>query len=46
VEQDYDRARHYYEQATGQSQVKAHFNLGVLYENGHGVDKDYQRAKE
>lgn len=45
VNQDYKKAKYYYEQAAQKSHV-ALLNLGVIYFNGFGVQKDYERAKE
>ena len=45
VEQDYDKAKHYYELAADQGYADAQCNLGVLYEDGHGIEQDYEKAR-
>ena len=46
VEQDYSKAREWYEKAAKQEYAGAQYNLGVLYENGKGVEQDYSKARE
>jgi TPR repeat protein len=46
VAQDYSKAREWYEKAAAQSNAKAMFNLGLLYEWGQGVALDYGKARE
>ena len=45
VEQDYMRARLFYELAAGRGHAEAQYNLGVFYDKGHGVEQDYDKAK-
>lgn len=40
------KARAYYEQAAAQEHAKALNNLGVIYHDGKGVKRDYQKAWE
>ena len=35
-----------YQESAAQGDAAAQFNLGVMYENGHGVSQDYVRAVE
>jgi TPR repeat protein len=46
VEQSYERAKHYYEQAAHLGHVDAQYNLGILYEHGKGVEQSHERAIE
>jgi len=46
VQQDYAKAREWYEKAADRGDVVAMTNLGVLYENGQGVPQDYAKARE
>lgn len=46
VEQDYAKARDWYEKAAAQNYSKAEHNLGIMYQEGHGVDKDSAKAAE
>lgn len=45
MEQDYNKAKYYFEQAAEQGHVKAQYNLGVLHHNGRGVEQDFEKAK-
>ena len=45
VTQDFQKARHYYEQSAKQNYAKAQFILGDLYFYGKGIPKDKQKAK-
>ncbi len=38
--QDFSKARKYFERACGLNNNKGCFNLGALYQNGQGVEKD------
>ena len=46
VEQNYVKAKEYYELSAKQKNSQAIFNLGFLYEKGKGVEQSYSRAKE
>jgi TPR repeat protein len=46
VEQSYEKAFEYYEQAAQQGDTSAMAHLGVMYANGLGVDQSYERAVE
>lgn len=46
VEQDYQKARLWYEKAAQQDDASAYFRLGLLYDNGYGVQKDQDQAKK
>jgi TPR repeat protein len=46
VEQDYAKAREWYEKAAAEDDWSAMHNLGVLFENGLGVAQDYAKARE
>lgn len=46
VEQDYAKAREWYEKAAAQDYAKAEHNLGILYQEGHGVPQSDQKAAE
>jgi len=43
---DYDSARHHHELAASQGHALAQCDLGILYDNGHGVERDYENARE
>jgi TPR repeat protein len=45
VEQDYKRARRWYEKAAACGDASAMYNLGLLYANGRGVEQDYEQAR-
>jgi TPR repeat protein len=38
VEQDYMRARLYYELAAGRGHTQAQYHLGITHDKGHGVE--------
>jgi TPR repeat protein len=42
--QDYTEAAKWFHKAAEQKNAMAQFNLGRLYENGHGVPQDYVKA--
>ena len=44
--QDYAKAREWYEKAAAKGNAGAMINLGLLYDNGHGVAQDYAKARE
>ncbi|KAF9923785.1 hypothetical protein FBU30_006173 [Linnemannia zychae] len=44
VEKDYNRAKDWYLKAAEQGHAGAQYNIGNLYENGHGVQQDYSLA--
>lgn len=46
VEVDYKKAFHFYELAAAQNNVIALNNLGSLYFNGIGTDRNYEKASE
>src|SRR5215472_14530674 len=46
VEQDYTKAREWYEKGAGKGDANAMTNLGVLYAHGNGVEQDYTKARE
>jgi TPR repeat protein len=46
VEQSYEKAFEYYEQAAQLGYAKAQFNLGCCYANGEGVEQNMAAAKE
>jgi len=46
VEQDYRKAREWYEKAAAKGSADAMYNLGLLYANGHAVEQDYGKARE
>jgi TPR repeat protein len=43
--EEYEKALVAYDHAATKSSSQAHFNLGWLYENGYGCDKDFNLAK-
>jgi TPR repeat protein len=43
--QSYKNAAYWFKKAANQGNADAQYNLGVCYENGHGVKKDLQKAK-
>ena len=45
VQQDYQKARHWYEKAAAIGNAEAMSNLGVLFRAGRGVAQDYQQAR-
>lgn len=46
IEQDYVKAREWYEKAAAQGYAAAQNDLGTLYATGAGVPKDYVKARE
>ena len=46
VEQDYFKAREWYEKAVKQENADAKLNLSVMYYHGKGVKQDYSKAKD
>jgi hypothetical protein len=46
VPKDLGKAAELYEKAADQGNVRAQYNLGVLYESGQGVPKDLGKAAE
>jgi TPR repeat protein len=44
VRQDYEKAREYYEKSVQENNSNAIYNLGELYRNGFGVERDTCRA--
>ena len=46
VEQDYGKAREWYQKAVDKGNERAMANLGWLYESGQGVAQDYVKARE
>lgn len=45
VEQDYEKAKEYYEQASKKGDAEAYYLLGELYYDGLGVKRDYEISK-
>ena len=41
---DYSKAAECFRKAADQGDAEAQYNLGVMYDNGHGVQQDYQEA--
>ena len=46
VEQNYAKAREWYEKAANQGHVDAQLFLGIMYEDGNGVRQNFATAKE
>ena len=46
VDQNYERAKEYYEAAAKQGYSVAQLNLGGLYYNGKGVEQSFETARE
>ena len=46
VRQDYTQAVQWFRKAAEQGDAKAQYNLGVAYDNGHGVRQDLALAQE
>jgi TPR repeat protein len=46
VEQDYDRARQWFQKAADAGNATAMYNLGYLYQHGQGVTRDYRQARQ
>jgi len=46
VEQDFAKAREWYEKAADKGHVRAIFSLGLLYAKGEGVTQDFGKARE
>ena len=46
MRQDYAKAIEWFEKAAVQGEARAQYNLGAMYENGHGVRQSYTTAKE
>jgi TPR repeat protein len=44
VQQDYSEAKKWYEKAASQEYLPAFLKIAKLFENGHGVEKDVDRA--
>ena len=45
-QQDYQKARKFYEKACNGGDASGCFNLGELYRTGEGVPQDFSKAKE
>ena len=46
VEQNYKKAREFFELSAGQGNEGAFYNLGVMYVQGDGVEQNYKKARE
>jgi TPR repeat protein len=46
VEQSYEKAKEYYEQAAQLGHAEAQFNLGVMYYHGQGIETNMNKTKE
>ena len=46
VQQDYQKAKQWYEKAAEKKDANAQYILGFMYEKGHGVRQDLATAKE
>lgn len=46
VEQDYGKAREWFEKAANNGHTVAKFNLGTIYGKGLGLEKNPKKAKE
>jgi len=46
ADQNYERAKEYYEPVAMQGDADAQCTLGIMYLNGQGVDQNYERAAE
>ncbi len=44
MEQDYKEVVRWYREATGQGNVQAQTNLGLMYSKGRGVEQDHKEA--
>ena len=44
IDQDFDKALYWYKRAIENGHSESIFNLGTLYENGQGVEKDIAMA--
>lgn len=44
VNQDFQKAKRWFTKAAGKDSAVAHYNLGVMYENGDGVTQNHARA--
>jgi len=45
VQQDFEKAVKYYQQAADQGQAASQFNLGTMYIKGQGVKQDFEKAE-
>ena len=43
---NYKKAFEWYKKAAKQGFAKAQYNLGIMYQNGQGVDVNYKKAFE
>ena len=46
VEQDYEQAAKYFAEAARQGNAEGMYNLGMLYDRGHGVEKNHSLATQ
>ena len=46
VEQDYHKAREWFERSAAQGEGSAQIHLGCMYANGQGVRQSYHKARE
>ena len=46
LEQNYKEAVFWYKKAADQGYAQAQYNLGLLYEDGRGIDQDYYEASQ
>ena len=44
--EDYAQAKEYFEKATAEGVAEAYCDLGNLYFEGNGIEKDYKKAFE
>jgi len=42
--QDFEKAFEWYSKAAELGDVRAHFNIGIMYDDGQGVPQDYNQA--
>ena len=46
VEQSYEKAKEYYQQAISMGSAYGLISMGYMYELGHGVEQSYEKAAE
>lgn len=46
IQQDFQKAKEYFEISSEMNNLDAFFNLGILYTYGRGVPQDYEKARK
>ena len=46
MDKNYDEAARWWKLAAEQGNMSAQYDLGICYYNGHGVERDFEKAME